>query len=291
MNEFARLFAQSGLSLERLHTFLEVAEAGNIAKAAGSDPTRQSQFSRQVKELEGYFGLALTRRVGRRIEITNDGRRLATMIRQQLLDLDSFRESAAGRTLTLRIGASGSVIQWMLTPRLAPCRDALGGATLDIVQSRSAEVVRGVADGRLDFGIVRRDAVPDKKEANPLRPSNLVRGHRNQIRAGILNLDGQRRKGLDSVRMHDRPGVHLTDTTSDLVHRLAHTGLVVRHHHGDDRGFGVDCSGHIPRRDSAAPINGEDRHDLSVPFGESGRLEDSSVLDRSRDNRAVAGPG
>ena len=58
MNEFARLFTVSGLSLDRLRTFLRVAEAGNLAKAAKGDATQQSQFSRQIKELEAFFGVA-----------------------------------------------------------------------------------------------------------------------------------------------------------------------------------------------------------------------------------------
>jgi hypothetical protein len=54
MNGFDRLFARSGLSLDRLRTFLAVAAAGNPARAAKGDPTRQAQFSRQVNELEGF---------------------------------------------------------------------------------------------------------------------------------------------------------------------------------------------------------------------------------------------
>jgi DNA-binding transcriptional LysR family regulator len=54
MNGFDRLFARSGLLLDRLRTFPAVAGAGNLARAAKGDPTRQSQFSRQVNELEGF---------------------------------------------------------------------------------------------------------------------------------------------------------------------------------------------------------------------------------------------
>ena len=60
MNEFEQLFDISGLSLDRLRSFLKVAEAGNLATAAQGDAVRQSQYSRQVKELEGFFGVALT---------------------------------------------------------------------------------------------------------------------------------------------------------------------------------------------------------------------------------------
>jgi len=160
MNDFDRLFALSGLSLDRLRTFLAVAEAGNLAKAATGDATRQSQFSRQVKELEGFFGVALTRRVGRRIEITDEGHRLAGMIRRHFSELDDFRESMAGRPVGVRIGAAASILEWTVIPKLAACREVLGEVILELEQSRSAEVVRGVADGRLNFGIVREDAVP-----------------------------------------------------------------------------------------------------------------------------------
>ncbi|MEI7912782.1 MAG: LysR family transcriptional regulator [Verrucomicrobiota bacterium] len=159
MNEFDPLFSVTGLSLDRLRTFLRVAEAGNLAKAAKGEATKQSQFSRQIKELEAFFGVALTRRVGRRIEITPEGLRLADLIRRHFGELDDFREAMNGRPVCVRIGTQGSLIDWLLLPRLTACRDALGGALVELEQLRSADIVRSVTDGRLDFGIVRDDAV------------------------------------------------------------------------------------------------------------------------------------
>jgi len=114
MNDFERLFTVSGLSLDRLHTFLRVAEAGNLAKAAKGEDSKQSQFSRQIKELEAFFGVGLTRRVGRRIEITSEGNQLALIIRRKFGELDDFRESMAGRSVNIRFGSQGSVIDWLL---------------------------------------------------------------------------------------------------------------------------------------------------------------------------------
>lgn len=159
MNQFERLFAVSGLSLDRLRTFLLVAEAGGFSKAAGGDTTKQSQYSRQVKELEGFFGVALTRRVGRQISITEEGSRLALIIRRQFGELDDFRESMAGRSVSVRMGSQGSVIDWLVVPRLAAIREVFGSALIELELMRSSDVVRAVADGRLDFGIVREDAV------------------------------------------------------------------------------------------------------------------------------------
>jgi len=168
MNDFARLFDVSGLSLDRLLSFLQVVEAGGQAKAAKGDPTRQSQFSRQIKELEGFFGVALTRRVGRRIEITDDGLRLAVMIRRQFREIDDFREAMAGRSVSVRIGSQGSVIDWLLLPRMDAIQQALGNVMVEMEQLRTADVVRAVADGRLDFGIVREDAVAAETKRWPL---------------------------------------------------------------------------------------------------------------------------
>jgi len=54
---FEDLFSKGGLSLERLRSFMLMANAGSIAKAVPQDPTRQSQISRQIKELESFSGL------------------------------------------------------------------------------------------------------------------------------------------------------------------------------------------------------------------------------------------
>jgi DNA-binding transcriptional LysR family regulator len=48
-----------GLSLDRLETLSQVLAGGGISRAAGGDANRQSQFSRQIAELEGWFGVAL----------------------------------------------------------------------------------------------------------------------------------------------------------------------------------------------------------------------------------------
>ena len=168
MNQFDRLFALAGLSLDRLRSFLEVAEAGSPSKAAKGDPTRQSQFSRQVKELEGFFGIALTRRVGRRIEITAEGHELAGTIRRHFSELDDFRESMSGRPVSVRIGATASVLDWLVLPKLPGCRAALGEVVIELELSRTADAASGVADGRLDFAIIRQNAAPAGVKYHPL---------------------------------------------------------------------------------------------------------------------------
>ena len=71
---FARLFAESGLSLDRLRALVEVGAAGSMVRAAGGDPARQSQYSRQIKELEDFFQAGLVERYGKGIRLTASGR-------------------------------------------------------------------------------------------------------------------------------------------------------------------------------------------------------------------------
>jgi DNA-binding transcriptional LysR family regulator len=113
-----------------------------------------------VKELEGYFGVPLTRRIGRRIEVTTEGKSLARLIRQHFAGLDDFREAMSGRPVAARLGAAASVLEWMVMPKFAECREAVGDVILELEQLRTADVVRAVSDGRRDFGVVREDAAP-----------------------------------------------------------------------------------------------------------------------------------
>ena len=66
-----------GLSVERLLLLCEVDKAGGIKAAVGDDTTRQSLASRQLKELGAYAGADLCRKVGRTIEMTNQGKQLS----------------------------------------------------------------------------------------------------------------------------------------------------------------------------------------------------------------------
>lgn len=93
---FEALFSKAGLSLDRLRSFLEMAEAGGIAKAAPGDAVRQSQISRQIRELEEFFGTELTLRRGKGLVLTPAGSRLADLIRGQLQGLDDFRREEEG---------------------------------------------------------------------------------------------------------------------------------------------------------------------------------------------------
>ena len=162
---FERLFARRGLSIDRLRVLCEVANAGSIVGAAGDDPARQSQFSRQLKELEEFFEVELTRRQGKVLALTDAGCELAQIAREAIGRLHDFQARAAEQPVSFSIGAGDSLLHWLLLPRLATLRTEVN---LRLLNLRTAEITNRLHDLSLDFGIVRRDAVSPPLKCAPL---------------------------------------------------------------------------------------------------------------------------
>jgi DNA-binding transcriptional LysR family regulator len=156
---FEDLFSLGGLSIDRLRNFVEVAERGAIARVADGDPSRQSLISRQIGELEAFFGTELTRRKGKGIEITEAGRELARQARLQFQGLADFKASCAGLPVEFRIAAGNSILEWLLAPSMAGIATATPGSRFVLCDRRTGEAVRGLLDHTLDFGIIRKSAV------------------------------------------------------------------------------------------------------------------------------------
>ena len=174
MDQFAALFARGGLSLDRLRTLCLVAEAGSLTAAAGGDTTRVSLFSRQLRELESFFGERLAGRRGKRIALTNAGQALATLARRHFNDLADFARHCAGDPLEVTLGAGASVMEWLLMPRLPGLRKAMRGSQLKLIRERSETLAARLRDLRLDVAIIRADAVLSSLKTEPFAAFGYV---------------------------------------------------------------------------------------------------------------------
>ncbi len=152
---FNRLFTRAGLSLERLRTFCEVADAGSMAKAANGDAVRQSQFSRQIKELEEHFGRRFTERSGRNVVLTSEGRELAALARQILAGLEAVHATEAEEVSELVVlGAGESFLRGVVLPRLGALRARMPKVVLEMRNLRGAEILDALEEGRIDLGVI-----------------------------------------------------------------------------------------------------------------------------------------
>ncbi len=156
---FARLFAQTGLSLDRLRALVEVGAHGSIVRAADGDPARQSQYSRQIKELEDCFQIALVERHGKGVRLTPKGRELARISRFFLLGLSNFQRGCLAEGQTCRIGADATFIHTFLLPVLAGRHSRQTSARFALELAGSNEVERRLHELTLDFGVVTRESL------------------------------------------------------------------------------------------------------------------------------------
>jgi DNA-binding transcriptional LysR family regulator len=161
---FDDLFGKSGLSLERLQTLCEVAEKGSIGEATKGDTNRQTQFSRQIGELEKFFGVELLNRDSRPYRLSEEGRELAQISRGYLSSLSDFQANCSDRPVRLVIGAGESIIQWLLMPMLEHLSKEIPEASISMRNLRTNTIIRDLTDGDIDLGLVRKSAV-----AKPLK--------------------------------------------------------------------------------------------------------------------------
>jgi len=152
--------ATGGFTIERLRTFCRIAAAGSIAQAAKGDSTRQSQFSRTVKEREEFFGTKLVERAGKTVRLTEAGRTLAVLTQSYFRSVEELRQSSTQEEV-IHLGAGESVFRWLLMPRLAELQGQAQGVRFEFHTQGTAQCLDGVKAGRLDMAIVRKDAIDD----------------------------------------------------------------------------------------------------------------------------------
>lgn len=175
------LFSRGGLSLERLESLCKLAEHGSLTKAADGDPVRQSQFSRQLRDLGQFFEVELTRRRGKGIELTKAGKELAILSREILGGLEMFRRAQRGESSVVRIGAGESLIQWHVLPRLQALRRAMPNVLFELRNRRGEDILTQVMESDLDFGLIGDEQLPAGMGAvkiGTLRYALFVQGRR-----------------------------------------------------------------------------------------------------------------
>jgi len=104
--------------LQTLQTFSVVAETGSFTQAASELNLSQSAISRQIQQLEHYFGCSLFQRHTRKVVLTEQGEAIVPIVSGLLISLrNSFEATRTkGRSLTVRMPPTFAR-RWLL-PRL-----------------------------------------------------------------------------------------------------------------------------------------------------------------------------
>ncbi len=157
-----------GLSLDRLETLSGIVAQGGIARAAGGDANRQSLFSRQVAELESWFGVDLLERSSTPSKPTDAALRIVRQVDEFRQELDAIRESAGSGRRMVVFGAGERMIRSYLIPWASKLKKENLRLVFRNLTSNTTRVE--LLARRLDFGILRSDRCPDGMERFALKP-------------------------------------------------------------------------------------------------------------------------
>ena len=160
------ILTRSGISLERLGSLLAFADAGSIVRAADGDPVRSSLISRQLGELEKFFAVELVAKKGKGLILTEEGKRLTALVREQFQALEDFGKSTTGKSVRLSLGAGNTILEWLVAPRLGPA--AMKGVEFDLHHERQAEMIEHLQEGSLDLAIIAKESLGRQFATAPL---------------------------------------------------------------------------------------------------------------------------
>ncbi|MFH5187067.1 cidABC operon transcriptional activator CidR [Paenibacillus sp. TAB 01] len=146
------------MDIRHLQYVLELARTGNFTKAAEILHITQPTLSKMIKNLEEELGVELFSRIGKRVELTEEGKVIwgkAQDIVQSFNDLQrEINDLTHLHKGNIRIGLppmAGASFFPMVIRRF---RDCYPGVTIQMVEDGSIKIESEVAGGNLDMGVV-----------------------------------------------------------------------------------------------------------------------------------------
>jgi LysR family transcriptional regulator, transcriptional activator of the cysJI operon len=165
------------IDLDRLCTFIQLAQEGSFTASGKSLRKSQSAVSLQIAGLESLFGLQLIDRSTRPIKLTEAGQlflQFSTQIVNQTADLErTMRELARGVSGEVKIGATTSVGAYLLPPIAGELAKKHPKLSITIVSLPQATVLASVRASAVDFAFVLSDRLPVDLKVTTLKKEPL----------------------------------------------------------------------------------------------------------------------
>lgn len=197
---------QSSVTLERLRTFVRVAERGNLSAVAREMNIGQSSVTRHLHELEEALGVALLSRTTRRVTITEEGRRyydnaiqILRLVEQAGDEVRSDREGAAG---TVRLSSTAALGVRYISGLIFAFQDRYPDIAVDLsLTDERIDLVREGVDIALRLGPLADSSMKLRALGVSRRilvgsPEFLARHGRPKTSAQLSTLDGVRMSNI-----------------------------------------------------------------------------------------------
>ncbi|GAB7531062.1 LysR substrate-binding domain-containing protein [Pseudomonas sp. 3A(2025)] len=164
--------------LTSLDLFITVAQERNLTRAGRIKHMAVSAISKRITELEAQVGSPLLLRNARGVELTPAGQSLlfyARQLKQTMAQLDSELSGyASGVKGHIRIHSITSALSQFLPQDVAGFARLYPQIKFDIEERVGSAVIRAVADGRADLGIIAAQTAAEGLETLVYRHDELT---------------------------------------------------------------------------------------------------------------------
>jgi DNA-binding transcriptional LysR family regulator len=145
------------LDPRRLAVLREFAARGTIAGAADALAFTPSAVSQQLAQLQREAGVALFRKVGRRLELTDAGRTLVARADELLARIEEIDAELAAQAEgvggTVRVGAFQTAASAIVIPALDRLAERYPRLRVELVESEAEESLPALERGNFDVAI------------------------------------------------------------------------------------------------------------------------------------------
>lgn len=166
----------SGITLQHLHYFIEVAAEGSISAAADLLYVAQPTMSAAMKELEARVGRTLLLRSTRGVSLTADGVEFLGYARQVVEQVALLENRYLGRTPARRLlGISAQHYSFVVEAFVRMVRDSdVEDYEFSLRETRTADIIEDVRTLRSELGVLYRNDFNRKVLDKLFRDSGLL---------------------------------------------------------------------------------------------------------------------
>jgi LysR family nitrogen assimilation transcriptional regulator len=149
---------ERAIDFRRLRYFVNIVAEGSFSMAAQRVRVAQPALSHHVRELEAIFGVSLLTRSPHGVAPTEAGRclyehglKILGNVREAAVEVSAFNSVASGH---VRLGIPASVAALLAAPLIKAARRRCPDIQLRIEEGYDADILKCLADRRLDMGLL-----------------------------------------------------------------------------------------------------------------------------------------
>ncbi|MEE8146473.1 MAG: LysR family transcriptional regulator [Longimicrobiales bacterium] len=169
---------QPPVDMVLLQTFYEVARTGSVTDAAENLERSQPAISHRLRLLEADFGVRLFEKVGRRLRLTEYGRRLQTECLDLMARSQHLREQVVRSKMEIEgqvaVGTLPTVASHLLVPALRGLLERHPGIALRFSLGHVSPLCNELRTGELDVLVLVGSPEPDGLDVTPIGEVSLV---------------------------------------------------------------------------------------------------------------------